>query len=248
MNQQDRERYSRQIVLPSIGEEGQEALLASRALIVGMGGLGSAASMYLAAGGVGELVFSDYDRVDLSNMQRQIVHRHDHIGESKASSAHATLASINPDILLTALDWQLDTDELREHVHRADVVLDCTDNYETRFAINDACLQTQTPLVSGAALRLEGQLMTYLPKYEHSPCYRCLYRDAAATAATCSEEGILAPVVGVIGSLQALFAMQIIVGNDAHLAGKLILFDALHMDTQSVQMPRDPTCPACGTT
>ena len=248
MNPIQRERYARQIQLPQIGEIGQAAILRSRVLIIGVGGLGSPVAMYLAAGGVGELVLTDYDRVDRSNLQRQIAHREKDLGESKASSAKRTLEHLNSEITVLAMDWQLDDEALVAEVNKADLVVDCSDNFPTRFAANDACVQTKTPLVSGAALRMEGQLMAYLPAYEQSPCYQCLYPKEAAVSATCSEEGILAPVVGVIGSLQATMAMQILAGLTDHLPGRLLLVDGGSMDIQSVQLPRNPMCPGCGTT
>jgi adenylyltransferase/sulfurtransferase len=240
-----KERYSRQIRLPAIGEEGQSRLLASRALIIGVGGLGSPAALYLAAAGVGHLVLSDFDRVEASNLQRQIIHRQRDIGEPKAFSGRAALHELNPACEVTALDWQLEEPELREQVAAADIVLDCCDNFETRFAINRACVAERTPLVSGAAIRMEGQVVTFLPGSPESPCYQCLYPVALARTETCAMEGILAPVVGVMGSLQALQAVQVLTGNFADLWGRLTLFDATTQEWRSVRVRRDPACEAC---
>ena len=245
MNSQQRSHYSRQIRLPQIGEGGQHRLLNSRVLIIGMGGLGSPAAMYLAAAGVGHLVISDFDRIEPSNLQRQIVHRAADIGNAKALSASATLSALNPDINVTPLDWQLDGDELEEQVGLADVVLDCSDNFPTRFEVNQICVKTGTPLVSGAAIRLEGQVTTFLPTRDDSPCYRCLYRDDGANYETCSEEGVLAPVVGVIGSIQAVEAIKVLVQAGESLCGRLLLLDGESMILQTVKLPKDPACPVC---
>ncbi len=239
-------RYSRQVRLPQVGPAGQETLLASRALIVGMGGLGSPAAMYLAAAGVGQLVISDYDRVEPSNLQRQIAHRTEDVGEPKALSAQATLHALNPDVKVTALDWQLEEAELEEQVRASDVVLDCSDNFPTRFALNETCVRTGTALVSGAAIRLEGQLSTFLPARPESPCYRCLYADGDEMAETCAQEGILAPVVGVIGTLQALEGIKVLLGMGDTLCGRLLLFDAMALEWRTIRLRKNPNCPVCG--
>ncbi len=244
MNKEQISHYSRQIRLPQIGEQGQQRLLDSRALIIGMGGLGSPAAMYLAAAGVGNLVISDFDRVEPSNLQRQIVHRAVDIGEAKAESASRTLHALNPDVEITAIDWQFDDDELEDQVRLSDVVLDCSDNFPTRFAVNEACVKASTPLVSGAAIRMEGQAATFLSDGT-SPCYRCLYRDAGAEYETCAAEGILAPVVGVIGTIQAVEAIKVLVGVGETLCGRLLLFDGNAMEFQTVRLPKDPQCPVC---
>ncbi|MGB0721880.1 MAG: HesA/MoeB/ThiF family protein [Gammaproteobacteria bacterium] len=237
-------RYARQIRLAQVGEEGQQRLLDSRALIIGAGGLGSPAAMYLAAAGVGTLVITDFDRVEESNLQRQIVHRTADIGEPKALSAQRTLAEINPGCAVIAKDWQLDDDELAEEVKQADVVVDCCDNFATRFAVNRACVAHATPLVSGAAIRMEGQIATFIPG--DGPCYQCLYPDALEHEETCALEGVLAPVVGVIGAMQALQAIRVLTGHGDTLAGKLLLFDATAMEWRGVRVPADPACPVCG--
>lgn len=239
--------YSRQVRLHQVGRKGQQRLLASSALVVGMGGLGSPAAMYLAAAGVGHLVISDFDRVEPSNLQRQIVHRTADVGEPKAFSAQATLKALNPDVRVTALDWQLDEGELEEQVGAADVVLDCSDNFPTRFALNEACVRTGTPLVSGAAIRLEGQISTFMPAREDSPCYRCLYADGGEMAETCSQEGILAPVVGVIGTLQAVEAIKVLLDIGDTLCGRLLLFDAMELEWRTIRLRKNPNCPVCST-
>lgn len=245
MNKKQRERYSRQICLPQVGESGQQKMLDSRILIIGMGGLGSPAAMYLAAAGAGHLVISDFDRVEISNLQRQIIHGVEAIGELKAHSAKQTLASINPEMQITALDWQLDETELLDQVNLADVVLDCSDNYPTRMAVNRACVSTKTALVSGAVIRMEGQIATYLPAHPESPCYQCLYGADFEQAETCAAEGVIAPLVGVIGSLQAMQALLVLLGLTEDLVGKLLLVDGLHMQLRTLKVPRDRECAAC---
>lgn len=245
LKQNELDRYSRQIKLPQVGSEGQERLLSSRALIIGMGGLGSPAAMYLASAGVGHLVITDYDRVEPSNLQRQIIHRSSDVGELKAHSASNTLKALNPDLQITPIDWELDEQELLEQVALADVVLDCSDNFPTRYAVNRACMAKGTALVSGAAIRMEGQLASYLPQYEDSPCYQCLYQQEEDQAPTCSEEGVVSPLVGIIGSMQAMHAMLVLLGQTEPLIGKLHLFDAHHMEWRTARVSRDPQCPAC---
>ncbi|MEA3413590.1 MAG: molybdopterin-synthase adenylyltransferase MoeB [Pseudomonadota bacterium] len=245
MNAAQRERYSRQIRLPWIGQEGQQRLLDARVLIVGMGGLGSPAAMYLAAAGVGRLVLSDFDRVDASNLQRQIIHRTSDIGSGKVESARDTLREINPQVRVTAIDWQLEGGELETEVEKADVVLDCSDNFPTRFALNAACVSGMTPLVSGAAIRAEAQVVTFLPADPGSPCYRCLYEEGDEAAETCAAEGVVAPLVGIVGSMQAMEAVKIIVGAGRTLCGRLLLLDALSMEWRELRLPRAPDCPVC---
>lgn len=248
MDEQDRQRYSRHIQLPQIGEAGQQRLIESRVFIVGMGGLGSPASMYLASAGIGSLAISDFDRVDESNLQRQIVHTTASIGKEKALSAKQTLSAINPGIDITALDWALDRDELRQQIALADVVLDCSDNFETRFEINEQCVRTRTPLVSGAAIRMDGQIATYLLDRPDSPCYRCLYGEISGSGESCAREGIMAPVVGVIGTIQALETIKIITGVGTTLNGRLLLFDGAGLEFQIMNLKKDPNCPTCAGT
>jgi adenylyltransferase/sulfurtransferase len=242
----ERTRYSRQIRVPGFGEAAQARLLGARALIVGVGGLGSPAAMYLAACGVGTLVLSDFDRVEASNLQRQIIHREGSIGEPKARSAMQTLRELNPACTVHPLDHALDDDELRAEIRRADVVLDCSDNFETRFQINRLCVESQRPLVSGSAIRADGQILSVLPAEPDSPCLRCLHGDDLSAVETCAAEGILAPVVGVIGVLQAQQALLVLAQQHRALIGTLLLFDGRGMQWRRLAVPRDPACPVCG--
>lgn len=246
MNDQQLLRYSRQLMLPELDYAGQERLLGSRALIVGLGGLGSPAAMYLAAAGVGTLALADFDSVDLSNLQRQIAHTTATIGQSKAVSAGAAVQSINPEVTVECLDELLSEREFKPHVAAADVVIDCTDNFATRFALNALCMETGTPLVSGAAIRFEGQVTVFDPRREDCPCYRCLYPDEFEDEETCSRNGILAPVVGMIGATQATEAIKVLAEIGEPLYGRLLLLDALRMEWRSIRLKRDPQCPVCG--
>ncbi len=245
MDQKQLDRYARQTRLPQIGEQGQQKILDSSALIVGMGGLGSPAAMYLAAAGIGKLVISDYDMVETSNLQRQIIHLDQSIGENKVDSAQATIEALNPDCKVETIGYQLDGDELKSTIDSVNIVLDCTDNFPTRFEVNRYCVATKTPLVTGAAIRLEGQIMNYQPGVQ-GPCYQCLYTKVYENAETCEMEGILGPVVGVIGTMQALQTILILTGQGEPLIGKLLLLDAASMEWQGVTLPRNPACPVCG--
>lgn len=227
MNDEQLLRYSRQIMLPAIDIEGQERLLNSKALIVGLGGLGSPAALYLAAAGVGELLLADFDEVELSNLQRQIAHDTASIGHLKVESAAARLRAINPEVRITPLAIQLDASNLPELTAAVDVVLDGCDNFTTRQAVNAACVQTQTALISGAVIRLEGQLAVYRLDQPGGPCYGCLFPEGPETAETCSETGVIAPLPGVIGSLQALEAIKLLATGKTGLDDQLLLFDAL---------------------
>ncbi len=239
------ERYSRQIRLPRVGEAGQRKLLKSRVLIIGMGGLGSPAGLYLTAAGVGHLTLADFDRVDESNLQRQIIHAHADIGELKAGSAANTLRALNPAIEVATLDYSLDYDDFLEQAAAADLILDCTDNFPSRFEMNRVSLETATPLVSGAAIRWEGQVTAFDPRAPESPCYQCLYPDPTIQSATCEREGVIAPLVGIIGSMQAMEAVNLLLGN-GQLPGVVWLLDAHAMEWQRMQLPKNPQCPACG--
>jgi molybdopterin-synthase adenylyltransferase len=238
-------RYNRQILLPQVGIEGQERLNSAKVLIIGLGGLGSPAAMYLAAVGVGDLILCDFDVVDLSNLQRQIIHNTYDIDKPKVESARDKCLALNPFIKVTPLYQQLDEEALAEQIAKVDVVLDCSDNLPTRLAINKACVETQTPLVSGSAIRMEGQIAVFHCDKPESPCYRCLYQSENIPVETCTQTGILAPVVGVIGSLQALEAMKLIMGVGKTLFGELLLFDALHQEFMSVKLTKNPKCPVC---
>ena len=247
MNDEQLMRYARHIMLPDIDIEGQEKLLASRVLVIGLGGLGSPVALYLAASGVGELVLADFDTVDLSNLQRQIAHNTADIGDPKPESAKRRLQAINPDIRVRTLTSRMTLEQLEQEVMVADLVVDCTDNFEVRFAINDACLRQRTNLVSGAAVRMEGQLLVVDASDPDKPCYRCLYREASDEQLNCAETGIAAPVVGVVGTLQALEALKLIVGVGEPLAGYLLTFDARHMDWRKLKLSQRPDCESCRT-
>jgi len=240
-------RYSRQILLPQVGIEGQQRLLAARVLIIGVGGLGSPAAMYLAASGVGHLVLVDHDKVELSNLQRQIAHTTDRIGIAKVSSAQQTLAALNPAVQVTAIVGQLDPEALVEQVQLADAVVDCSDNFATRFALNRVCVTNRTPLISGAAIRMEGQVAVFRPERNDSPCYRCLYKDMDELAESCSQTGVLAPLVGIIGSIQATETIKVLLDIGETLTGRLLILDALTMEWRSIKLRKDPDCPVCGT-
>lgn len=238
-------RYSRQIMLPQVDVPGQEQLLSARALIIGAGGLGSPASMYLAAAGVGHLVIADHDVVDLSNLQRQLLHHDRDIGRNKVESAQQTLNTINPDIRVSTIPQTLQGEGLGNEVRLADVVLDCSDNFATRFAVNRACVEQRTPLVSGAAIRMEGQLAVFDSARENSPCYHCLYKEGEEEDQTCSGNGVLSPVVGIIGSLQALEALKVILSIGETLAGRLVIFDGLRHEWRTLTLKQDPDCVVC---
>lgn len=237
-------RYSRQIMLPALGIEGQERLQCSRALVIGLGGLGSPVSMYLAAAGVGRLTLVDFDRVDLSNLQRQIVHTTGRIGQLKVESARAALGALNPEVEVHCIPLRLEAPELHEQVAAADVVIDGSDNFTTRFAVNRACFGAGTPLVAGAAIRWEGQVSVFSGR--EGPCYHCLYPADGQVDETCSANGILAPVVGMIGSLQATEAIKVLAGAGEPLFGRLLLLDALTMEWRALRLRADPACPVCG--
>lgn len=245
MDEKQLDRYARQIRLPQIGEQGQQKILDSSALIVGMGGLGSPAALYLAAAGIGKLVINDFDIVEASNLQRQIIHTDRSIGENKVDSAKQGIEAINPECEVETIYYQIDGDELKSTIDGVDIVLDCTDNFPTRFEVNRYCVETATPLVSGAAIRLEGQIMNYQPGIQ-GPCYQCLYTKVYENAETCEMEGVLGPVVGVIGTMQALQTLLILTGQGEPLIGKLLLLDAASMEWQGVALPRNPACPVCG--
>ncbi|MCQ4273414.1 molybdopterin-synthase adenylyltransferase MoeB [Pseudomonas kuykendallii] len=239
-------RYSRQILLKQIDVDGQLRLKQSRVLIVGLGGLGSPVALYLAAAGVGELHLADFDTVDLTNLQRQIAHDSVSIGRTKVDSAMARLHALNPEVRLVAHRAALDADCLADAVAAVDLVLDCSDNFATREAVNAACVATGRPLVSGAAIRLEGQLSVFDPRQVDSPCYHCLYGHGSEAELTCSEAGVVGPLVGVVGSLQALEALKLLAGFGEPLVGRLLLIDAFGSRFRELKVRRDPECPVCG--
>ena len=240
-------RYSRQIMLPQVDIVGQQAFLDSHVVIVGVGGLGSPAAMYLAAAGVGSLTLVDDDVVELSNLQRQLAHAEADIGKSKAESAAVTLREINSEVKVHVVNRRVGAAELIQLISCASVVLDATDNFDTRFAINRACLLAGIPLVSGAAIRLEGQVAVFDSRVGTSPCYECLYKAGEGGDLTCADNGVLAPVVGIVGSMQALEALKLIGGFGEPLVGRLLLLDASNMQSREMKLPRDPDCAACGT-
>ncbi len=247
MDDQQRLRYSRHLLLDEFGEEAQERLLASHALVVGAGGLGSAALLYLASSGFGRITACDGDRVDLTNLQRQVVHRLDSIGRPKAASAARTLAAINPDVRVEALEERAGDERIAQLVRGADVVLDCSDNFPTRHALNRACVAHRKPLVSGAALRFDGQIAVFDLRRDDAPCYQCLFaEDARAPEERCATMGVFAPLVGVIGTFQALEAIKLVAGIGETLAGRLLLFDALASRWHEVRLARDAHCRVCG--
>lgn len=247
MNDDQLLRYSRHILLPEIDVEGQQALLDARALIVGAGGLGSPAAMYLAAAGVGTLALADHDTVDLTNLQRQIMHSADMVGLPKVASARATLHRLNPQTRLEPIQARLEGEALEAEVARADVVLDCTDNFATRHAINRACVKHRKPLVSGAAIRFDGQVSVFDLRKPDSGCYHCLFPEGEdLEEVRCAVMGVFAPIVGIVGTLQAAEALKVIIGCGRTLDGRLLLLDGLAMEWRSVALGRDPGCSVCG--
>ncbi len=248
MNNSQFRRYSRHILLEEIDEQGQNRLLSSHALIIGLGGLGSAAAMYLASSGVGTLTLCDFDTVDLSNLQRQIIHDHNSIHNKKVKSAQNRLNNLNPDIHINTIDHKLDPLELEKQIAASDIVLDASDNFATRYLINKASVSTNTPLVSAAAIRYQGQLTTLLPQHKNSPCYHCLYPNSNNTqndTESCSQLGIFAPLTGVIGSLQAAEALKILGQFGQPLYKKLLSINLLDVQHKMFSYEKDPTCPIC---
>lgn len=247
MNDQQLLRYGRHILLNEIGIEGQQRLLAARVLIIGLGGLGSPAALYLAASGVGRLTLCDHDTVELSNLQRQIIHSTSAIGQPKVSSARDALHDINPEVECIALAVRAEAAQLNELVAGADVVLDCSDNFATRYAVNRACLAQRKPLVSGAAIRFDGQVEVFDFRRAGAPCYNCLFpEDSQAAELRCATTGVFAPLVGIIGTLQAAEALKLLAGIERGLSGRLLTLNALDMNIMSSTLSRDPACRACG--
>ena len=247
MNDDQLLRYSRHILLPQIGVEGQERLLAARVLVIGAGGLGSPAAYYLASAGVGTLVLADGDTVDLTNLQRQILHRSDAIGWRKAESGARTLAELNPGCRVIPLTARLAGAALDAEVAQASVVLDCSDNFSTRHAVNRACVAHRVPLVSGAAIRFDGQIAVFDARRADSPCYHCLFPEGEdAEEMRCAVMGVFAPLTGIVGTVQAAEALKLLIGCGETLAGRLLLLDGLAMEWRSIAVPRDPGCGVCG--
>lgn len=246
MNDQQLLRYSRHILLDEVGIEGQERVLASHALIIGAGGLGSPAALYLAASGVGHITLVDDDEVDLTNLQRQIMHTTARVGMAKVESGREAMRQMNPEVVVTALRERADASRLRELVGAADVILDCSDNFETRHAVNRACVHAQVPLVSGAAIRFDGQLSVFDTRDAASPCYACLFpEDSQVEEVACSTMGVFAPLVGVIGAMQAAEALKLLAGAGRSLAGRLLLLDGRAMEWTDIGIARNPICPVC---
>lgn len=246
MTDQQLLRYSRQIMLPQFDVTGQERLLEASVLIVGVGGLGSPVSMYLAAAGVGKLILTDPDVVDMTNLQRQIVHSTDTVGMLKVKSAAQHLVQLNPEVEVVCLPEALGDDALLEAVKSADVVVDCTDNLESRFAVNRACVAAMKPLVSAAAIRWEGQISVFHPGVADSPCYQCFYGDVAGLPETCSENGVIGPLLGVLGSMQALEVIKVLTNLGETLVGRVLLFDALGMEWTPIRLTKRAGCKVCG--
>jgi molybdopterin/thiamine biosynthesis adenylyltransferase len=245
MNDEQLLRYSRHLMLANLDVDGQEKLLASTVLIVGLGGLGCPVAMYLAAAGVGRLILVDDDKVDLGNLQRQIAHVTAGVGRNKAESARDTLQALNPGVATDIYKQRLEGAELERVVAGCDAVVDCTDNFTTRFALNRACVKHRVPLISGAAIRMEGQLSVFDSRRPESPCYHCLYEEGDDLDASCANNGVMAPLVGVIGSLQALECIKVLAGTGTPLCGRLLLFDATGLQFREMQLRKNPECPVC---
>lgn len=239
-------RYSRHILLPEVGVEGQEKFGSSHALIVGAGGLGSPAAMFLACSGVGKITICDNDVVDLTNLQRQVIHRTESIGDLKVQSAKKTILDINPYVNIDAIAARVTQNELDELVSRSSVVLDCSDNFETRHAVNKACVNNRTPLVSGASIKFDGQLSVFDARHDDSPCYQCLFPEENEFEETrCAVMGVFAPLVGIIGTAQASEALKLLGEIGAKSYGKLVLFDALTFEWRTIRLTKDPSCAVC---
>lgn len=246
LSDQELLRYSRQIMLPKFDVAGQLALKNAHVLVIGMGGLGSPVALYLAAAGVGQLSIIDHDVVDTSNLQRQVIHEESSVGLPKVESARIRLQGINPLVQVHAIAQCLEGEALLALIQSVDLVLDCTDNFASRFAVNRYCVQSRTPLVSGAAIRMEGQISVYDSRQEDSPCYQCLYPEGDEQALSCSESGVMSPLVGIIGSMQAMEAIKLLSGLGEPLTGKLLLLDAMSMQWRTLKLKKDPVCACCG--
>ena len=246
LNDDELLRYSRQLLLPRFDVEGQLALKQAKVLVVGCGGLGCPVALYLGAAGVGNLVLADDDRVELANLQRQVAFDQSAIDEPKAEALADRVRAINPEISVTAHTGRFEGDALATMVAEVDLVLDCTDNFNTRFALNRACVAARVPLVSGAAIRGEGQVSVYDSRDEASPCYHCLYPEQGNEDLTCSEAGVIGPLVGMIGATQAMEAIKVLSGKGRSLVGRLLILDAWQMEWREMKLARDPGCPVCG--
>lgn len=241
-------RYSRHILLDEIGVEGQQRILDGHVLIIGAGGLGSPVALYLGSAGVGRITLVDHDTVDMTNLQRQIAHTMDRVGQHKVDSLVQALAAINPDVQVTPVMARADAALLDVLVSQADVVIDCCDNFSTRHAINAACIKRRKPLVSGAAIRFDGQISVYDPRSPQSPCYACVFPpDDAFEETRCATMGVFAPLVGIVGSMQAAEALKLLCGAGTSLTGRLLMLDGRSMEWNEVRLPRNPACPVCAT-
>ena len=247
MDDQQLLRYSRHILLPEIGIEGQERLLGARALVIGAGGLGSPIALYLASAGVGRITICDNDKVDLTNLQRQVVHRSESVGLEKARSAEATMRSINPGIEVVPLVERVEGERLSQLVSVADVVLDGSDNFATRHEVNRACVEHRKPLVSGAAVRFDGQISVFDMRRDDAPCYACLFPEGGESEdMPCSIMGVFAPLTGIVGTIQAAEALKLLANTGELLSGRVLLLDALTMQIRTIKLKKDPACAVCG--
>jgi len=246
MNDHELLRYSKQIMLPQIDIEGQQKINDSQMLIIGMGGLGSPSALYLAAAGVGHIVIADFDQVELSNLQRQIIHSTSDIGDDKVNSAKAKLLELNPNITVTVANEIIHSDNLASLIKDVDIVLDGTDNFESRFEINKACVECHKPLISAAVIRFEGQISVFKGYEVDQPCYQCLYSEEGNGHESCVENGVLAPVAGLVGTIQALQAIKVLLGLGEQLCGELLLIDGLELSFRKVKIVKDSECPICG--
>ena len=246
MNDHELLRYSKQIMLPQIDIEGQQKINDSKMLIIGMGGLGSPSTLYLAAAGVGHIVIADFDQVELSNLQRQIIHSTSDIGDDKVNSAKAKLLELNPNITVTVTNEIMHSDNLASLIKDVDIVLDGTDNFESRFEINKACVEYHKPLISAAVIRFEGQISVFKGYEVDQPCYQCLYSEQGDGRESCVENGVLAPVAGLVGTIQALQAIKVLLGLGEQLCGELLLIDGLDLSFRKVKIVKDSDCPICG--
>lgn len=240
-------RYSRHIMLPQIEYAGQETLTQSHALIIGAGGLGAPVALYLAAAGVGTLTICDFDQVELTNLQRQIIHTTSAVGQNKALSAQATIAQLNPEVTVNTVLQRMSEPDALASVSAADVVIDCSDNFATRYLLNQLCFKTKTPLVSGAAIRFEGQLSVFDFRHDESPCYHCLYPDVGDDQELrCADNGVFSPLVGIIGAAQAAEAIKVLLSIGQTMQGRLLLLDALSAEWRTIKLSKDPACQVCG--
>ena len=246
MNDEQLLRYGRQIMLQQVDIQGQQRLLDSSVIIIGIGGLGSPAALYLTACGVGEIVIVDDDKVELTNLQRQIIHSNNHLGQLKVDSAAEAMNSINPEVKVSVVTERITGEKLKRSIQRADIVIDATDNLDSRLEINRYCYSTRTPLVSASAIRWEGQLAVFDSRRQNSPCYQCLYGSMGEVGQSCSENGVMGPVVGMLGCMQANEAVKLITKAGTSLVGRVLMLDALNTEWQFVRLKRDPACSVCG--